>query len=52
VIGVQIGSRYTNILKGEYLRLILSSIIILVSFKLLIDLIAVPSDLFSVIISR
>ena len=24
VIGVQIGSRYTNILKGEYLRLILS----------------------------
>ncbi len=52
VIGVQIGSRYTNILKGEYLRLILSSIIILVSLKLLIDLIAVPSDLFSVIISR
>ena len=52
VIGVQIGSRYTNILKGEYLRLILSSIIILVSFKLLIDLIAVPTDLFSVIISR
>ena len=52
VIGVQIGSRYTNILKGEYLRLILSSIIILVSFKLLIDLITIPSDLFSVIISR
>ena len=52
VIGVQICARYTNILKGEYLRLILSSIIILVSFKLLIDLIAVPSDLFSVIISR
>ena len=52
VIGVQVGSRFTNILKGEYLRLILSSIIILVSLKLLIDLIAVPSDLFSVIISR
>ena len=52
VIGVQIGSRYTNILKGEYLRLLLSSIIILVSFKLLIDLITVPSDLFSIIISR
>ena len=52
VIGVQIGSRYTNILKGEYLRLILSSIIILVSLKLLIDLITIPSDLFSVIISR
>ena len=52
VIGVQVGSRFTNILKGEYLRLILSSIIILVSLKLLIDLITVPSDLFSVIISR
>ena len=52
VIGVQIGSRYTNILKGEYLRLILSSIIILVSLKLLIDLITVPSDPFSIIISR
>ena len=52
VVGVQIGSRFTNILKGEYLRLILSSIIILVSLKLLIDLITVPSDLFSVIISR
>ncbi len=52
VIGVQLGSRFTNILRGEYLRLILSSIIILVSLKLLIDLVAVPSDLFSVIISR
>ena len=52
VIGVQLGSRFTNILKGEYLRLILSSIIILVSLKLLIDLVTVPSDLFSVIISR
>ena len=52
VMGVQVGSRFTNNLKGEYLRLILSSIIILVSLKLLIDLITVPSDLFSVIISR
>ncbi len=52
VIGVQVGSRFTNILKGEYLRLILSSIIILVSLKLLIDLVTVPSDLFSIIIRR
>ena len=52
VIGVQLGSRFTNVLRGEYLRLILSSIIILVSLKLLIDLVTVPSDLFSVIISR
>ena len=52
VIGVQIGSRFANILKGEYLRLILSSIIILVSLILLVDLITVPLDLYSVIISR
>ena len=52
VIGVQVGSRFTNVLRGEYLRLILSSIIILVSLKLLIDLVTIPSDLFSVIISR
>ena len=52
VIGVQLGSRFTNILRGEYLRLILSSIIILVSLKLLIDLVTIPTDLFSVIISR
>ena len=52
VVGVQVGSRFTNILKGEYLRLILSSIIILVSFKLLIDLVTVPSDIFSIIIRR
>ena len=52
VVGVQVGSRFTNILKGEYLRLILSTLIILVSLKLLTDLITIPSDIFSVIISR
>ncbi len=52
VVGVQVGSRFTNVLKGEYLRLILSTLIILVSLKLLTDLITIPSDIFSVIISR
>ena len=52
VVGVQVGSRFTNILKGEYLRFILSTLIILVSLKLLTDLITIPSDIFSVIISR
>jgi len=52
VVGVQIGSRFTNILKGEYLRLILSSLIILVSLKLTSDLITIPPDIFSVVISR
>ena len=52
VIGVQIGAKFSNILKGEYLRLILSMLIILVSIKLLSDLVTVPSDLFSITISR
>jgi len=52
VIGVQIGAKFSNILKGEYLRLILSILIILVSIKLLSDLVTVPSDLFSITISR
>ena len=52
VAGVQIGARFTNILKGEHLRLILSTIIILVSFKLLSELVTVPSDLYSIVIRR
>ena len=52
VLGVQIGAKFTNVLKGEYLRLILSTLIILVSLKLLSDLITAPSDLFSITINR
>ena len=52
VVGVQIGSKFTNVLKGEHLRLILSTIIILVSLQLLTDLITIPSDLFSVVIRK
>jgi uncharacterized membrane protein YfcA len=52
VLGVQIGAKFTNVLKGEYLRLILSTLIILVSLKLLSDLITEPSDLFSITINR
>jgi uncharacterized membrane protein YfcA len=52
VAGVQIGAKFTNVLKGEHLRLILSAIIILVSLQLLTDLITVPSDLFSVVIRK
>ena len=52
VSGVQIGAKFTNVLKGEHLRLILSTMIILVSLQLLTDLITVPSDLFSVVIRK
>ena len=52
VAGVQIGAKFTNVLKGEHLRLILSTIIILVSLQLLTNLITVPSDLFSLVIRK
>ena len=52
VAGVQIGAKFTNVLKGEHLRLILSTIIILVSLKILTELITIPSDLFSIVIRR
>ena len=52
VAGVQVGAKFTNVLKGEHLRLILAIIIILVSLQILTDLITMPSDLFSVIIRK
>ena len=52
VIGVQVGSKFSNILKGEYLRLFLSIIILIVGFKLSLDLITIPEDTFSIIIER
>jgi len=52
VAGVQFGAKFTNVLKGEHLRLILSTIIILVSLKILTELITIPSDLFSIVIRR
>jgi uncharacterized membrane protein YfcA len=52
VAGVQIGAKFTNVLKGEHLRLILAVIIILVSLQILTDLITMPSDLFSVVIRK
>ena len=52
VIGVQIGSRFSNILKGEHLRFFLSIIILIVGFMLLTDLIATPSDLYSIVVLK
>ena len=46
VIGVQIGSKFSNIMKGEHLRLFLSIIILLVGFKLTLDLVSIPEDVF------
>ncbi len=52
VIGVQIGSKFSNILKGEHLRFFLSIIILIVGFMLLTDLIATPSDLYSIVVLK
>ncbi len=52
VIGVQIGSKFSNILKGEHLRFFLSIIILIVGFMLLTDLITTPSDLYSIVVLK
>merc|ERR1711991_708523 len=46
VIGVQIGSKFSNFMKGEHLRLFLSFIILLVGFNLILDLVTIPLDIF------
>ena len=51
VIGVQIGSKFSNVTRGEHLRFILSIIILIVGLKLAFDLISNPSDLFTIVIS-
>ncbi len=51
VIGVQIGSKFSNVTRGEHLRFILSIIILIVGLKLAFDLISNPSDLFSIVIT-
>ena len=48
VIGVQIGSKFSNFMKGEHLRFFLSFIILLVGFKLILDLVTIPLDIFSI----
>ena len=48
VIGVQIGSKFSSLMKGEHLRLFLSIIILLVGFKLILNLVSLPADLYSI----
>ena len=52
VIGVQFGSRFSNLMKGENLSFFLSIIILLVGFKLFSDLITIPKDIFSIIVLK
>ena len=52
VIGVQIGSKFSNFFKGEHLRLFLSIIILIVGFMLLKDLILTPIDFYSIVVLK
>lgn len=48
VIGAQIGARLGVKIKGEQLRILLAGLVLIVCFKLGYDLIAMPSELFSI----
>jgi len=50
VIGVQFGSKFSNLMKGEHLRFFLSILILFVGFKLFADLITIPKDIFSIVV--
>ena len=47
VIGAQIGARFMGLIRGEYLRALLSIIVLAVAVKILIDLIGSPNNVFS-----
>lgn len=48
VIGAQIGARLSTRLKAEQLRILLAVMVLTVSFKIALDLLLQPSELFSV----
>ncbi|MGF1475541.1 MAG: sulfite exporter TauE/SafE family protein [Geminicoccaceae bacterium] len=48
VIGAQLGTRVTGLLRGEQLRVLLALLVLLVCGKLAFDLIVTPVDLYSV----
>ena len=47
VIGAQIGTRFSGMLRGEQLRGLLALVVILVSIRIGFELVAMPIDLFS-----
>ena len=51
VIGAQIGSNASSLLRGEQLRGLLAILVLAVSFKLLLDLTLTPSNLYSISIN-
>jgi uncharacterized membrane protein YfcA len=52
VIGTQVGTRMSQMLRGEYLRGLLAAMVLAMSSKLAYDLIATPLDLFSIAVGK
>ena len=52
VIGAQIGSNASSLLRGEQLRGLLALLVLAVCFKLFMDLTLTPEDIFSIVIKR
>jgi len=48
VIGAQYGARFAARLPGEQLRILLATLVLVVCAKLLVDLVAIPSDIYSI----
>jgi uncharacterized membrane protein YfcA len=48
VIGAQIGARMSSRLKAEQLRILLAVMVLTVCFKIALDLLLQPSELFSI----
>ncbi|MFA9459424.1 sulfite exporter TauE/SafE family protein [Thiohalorhabdus sp. Cl-TMA] len=48
VVGAQVGTRMGSKLQGEQLRILLALIVLATAFKLLLDLVMAPSDMFVV----
>ncbi|EKD59561.1 MAG: Membrane protein [uncultured bacterium] len=48
MIGAQIGARVSTRLKAEQLRILLAVLVLTVCFKIALDLLLQPSELFSV----
>ena len=52
VIGAQIGSNASSLLRGEQLRGLLALLVLAVCFKLFADLTLTPDDIYSIVIKR
>jgi len=48
VFGAQIGARLAGKIKGEHLRIMLAALVLLVAFRLALELVLTPADVFSI----